>query len=520
MWTYLSTFLLSLVVALVSTPVVRQLAIRWGVIDKPGGRRIHQEPIPRLGGLAIAAALIVTTIGVFLYSTFREHLLLMRPSIFVDAFLNNFKSVLGLSVGALLILALGVYDDFKGANPFIKLAVQIGVALMCYELGFRVQLIGLPWSNEPFFLGVLSLPFTVLWMVVIINAINLIDGIDGLASGASFFACVTMFILSYNANDLVGAFTLAALGGAILGFLFFNSNPAIVFLGDSGSMLLGFMLAAVSVRGSTKGATAFSILVSAMALGLPLLDTSLAVVRRMLTGRPLMTADTNHIHHRLLQRGLSQRQVVLALYGLCAFLAFISLATSMLHGHRVFLTIMFIALAGILLVSMRYLGYIQHIKDERRNLFLHELFGGISRRTDRLLEFRQALNGVSDPEDLWGALLKLREPFQLSKMEIEIHGEGEGAAPFQRQLESRANDKPANGNAAWLDVALGPPLKPVGHLRVFWWQEGGDTHPELYRLYFELVRTEVERVMTTLAPQPVPVVSLPALGTGEVPDVS
>ncbi len=495
MWTYLSTFLLSLVVALLMTPVVRHHALRWGVVDRPGGRRIHDVPIPRLGGVAIAVALAVTTVSIFVYSLVREHLLLKGPSVFAEALTHNIDTAVGLSVGAVLILGLGIYDDVKGVHPAIKLVVQLGVALLCFQLGFRVQVIGLPWSDEPFRLGVLSLPFTVLWMVVIINAVNLIDGIDGLASGASFFACVTMFILSYNANDLVSAFTLAALAGAILGFLFFNSNPAMVFLGDSGSLLLGFMLAAVSIRGSTKGATAFSILVSAMALGLPLLDTSMAVVRRMLTGRPLMGADQDHLHHRLLRRGLSQRQVVLALYGLSAFLAIVALATSFLHGHRVFLTIMYIALVGILLVTMRYVGYVQHIKEERKNLFLHDLFAGIAARTDALLAFRATLAQVDTLENVWNALRGLEDQFGFHGLRLEISPPTrDGGEPFVRSL-SPSGAVDIDRNAARLEARLGPADASWGSLSVWWWQNGGECHPELYRLYFEVIKRELECVL-------------------------
>ncbi len=491
MWSYLSTFLLSLLVALLMTPLVRRHAIRWGVVDRPGGRRIHEVPIPRLGGVSIAVAMVVTTAALFLYSLVRENLLHRGPNVFAKALLYNFDTVLGLGLGAAIILALGIYDDVKGARPLIKLGVQLGVALFCFHLGFRVQVIGLPWSNEPFRLGLLSLPFTVLWMVVIINAINLIDGIDGLASGASFFACVTMFILSYKANDLVSAFVLASLGGSILGFLFFNSNPAMVFLGDSGSLLLGFILAAVSVRGSTKGATAFSILVSAMALGLPLLDTSLAVVRRMLTGKPLMGADQDHIHHRLLRRGLSQRQVVLALYGLSAFLAVLALATSFLHGHKVFLTIMFIALAGILLVTMRYLGYVQHIKEARKNLFLHDLFAGMASRTDALLQFRSRLSRADSLDAVWSALDALRAPFAFHGIRLEIFPQAPGEKPL---VWSSTSDQQGDvdRNAARLDVTLAPGGVPRGRLSIFWWQNGGESHPELYRLYFEVIKRELE----------------------------
>ena len=492
MLTYLATFLLSLVVVLLMTPVVRHYAIKWGVVDRPGGRRIHEVPIPRLGGVAIATALFVAVVSVFVYSFIREHVLHLGPSVFVEVFSRNIRAILGMGGGAAAILALGIYDDVKGTRPLLKLAVQIGVALFCIQLGFRVRIIGLPWVDQPLELGVFSLPFTVLWIVVIINAVNLIDGIDGLASGASFFACVTLFILAYNSHDLVDAFALAALAGAMLGFLFFNSHPAMVFLGDSGSMLLGFILAVVSVRGSTKGVTAFSILASAMALGLPLLDTSLAVVRRMLTGKPLMGADQDHIHHRLLRLGLSQRQVVMALYGLSTFLAMIALATSFLRSHKVLLTILFIALAGILLVSMRYLGYVQYIREERRNMFLHDLFNGVATRTDALLRLRSELETSSSWDEVWNALVRLAEPFAIQGLQLTIEGDREGdAPPFSRSLADPA-PRALDGNLARIDLKFGETGGRSGALSVLWVQNGGDAHPELYRLFFEFVRRELE----------------------------
>ncbi len=496
MLTYLATFLLSLVVVLLMTPIVRHYAIKWDVVDRPGGRRIHKIPIPRLGGVAIAVALLVSVVSVFIYSEIRERVLHLGPSVFAEVFAQNINAVLGMGVGAAAILALGIYDDVKGTRPLLKLAVQVGVALFCFQLGFRVRIIGIPWVDEPLQLGVFSLPFTVLWMVVIINAVNLIDGIDGLASGASFFACVTLFILAYTSRDLVDAFSLAALAGAILGFLFFNSHPAMVFLGDSGSMLLGFILAAVSVRGSTKGVTAFSILASATALGLPLLDTSLAVVRRALTGKPLMGADQDHIHHRLLRLGLSQRQVVMALYGLSTFLAMIALSTSFLRSHKVFLTIMFIALAGILLVSMRYLGYVQHIREERKNLFLHDLFDGVATRTDALLRLRADLQAAQSLEAIWEALLPLKGPFAIQNMHLEVAvGPGRSTPAFSRSLVTEVS-RNIDGNPARLDLKLGQGETPVGNLSIQWVQNGGDAHPELYRLYFEFIRREVELAVT------------------------
>jgi UDP-GlcNAc:undecaprenyl-phosphate GlcNAc-1-phosphate transferase len=486
MRTYLIAFLLSMVCALVATPLVRRLAMRLGAMDNPGERRIHKAPIPRMGGLAVALAFSMPLIGLSVYQNDIS-----------TAFYQDLDLVVGLVLGSLIILGLGIYDDLKGARAPLKLLLQSLAALVCYKFGYQVTFITNPLApGEVIELGLLSLPVTMLWMVGLMNAVNLIDGIDGLASGVTFFACVTLFILCLDTGNTVSAVTVVCLGGAIVGFLFFNFNPATIFLGDTGSLFLGFLLGAVSISGSLKGYALFSILVPAMALGVPILDISLALLRRFLTGRPLMAGDHHHIHHRLLQLGLSQKQVVLTLYSLCALLAMVSLATVYLHS-RAILAIIFIALAGFMIVFMRYLGYVEHIKAGRRGLALQELFVGISERSDHIATFRHTLGHVRDVDGLWGALVELYRTFNLISMRLEIHGGallGEQTA-LERVLEGDENlqDQPL-GSVAMLDLPLGHDA-PLGRLIVFWRQDGGEAHPKLYQLYFELVKAELDRVL-------------------------
>jgi UDP-GlcNAc:undecaprenyl-phosphate GlcNAc-1-phosphate transferase len=301
--TYVGAFLLAAVVAALLTPAARRLGLALRAIDLPGDpRKIHTVPIPRLGGVAVVAAFFVPLLGLSVYTNRISYLVY-----------QDLRLVGALALGASGIVGLGIYDDIKGASARLKLFVQTLVAIGMWGAGFRVEVLGNPFGGA-IDLGLLSLPVTVFWMVGVINALNLIDGLDGLAAGVSMFACIVLFGVSYVGNAVLVCTLLAALAGSLLGFLFFNFNPAKIFLGDSGSMFLGFILASVAVWTQQKGATAAALLVPLLALGLPLLDTALSVVRRVGQGKSPFAADREHLHHRMLALGLSHRNAVLTLY--------------------------------------------------------------------------------------------------------------------------------------------------------------------------------------------------------------
>jgi UDP-GlcNAc:undecaprenyl-phosphate GlcNAc-1-phosphate transferase len=280
---------LALIVAAAVTPLVRTFARRAGVVDEPGGRRVHTKVIPRLGGIAVVLGFFAPLIA-----------LAFTQSDVAGMFFEDPLRALGLAGGGLLVAALGAWDDIRGVRAWHKLAVQLIAALIAWGCGFRMENLTLPFVGE-LDLGVFGLPITLLWIAAVVNAMNLIDGLDGLAGGIAFFACLTNFVVAaLNGNPLV-MLLAAALGGAILGFLLYNFNPATIFMGDSGSMFLGFILATTSMIGSSiQGSTTVAILVPLISLGVPIMDTLFAMVRRIMERRPIFSPDRGHIHHRLL----------------------------------------------------------------------------------------------------------------------------------------------------------------------------------------------------------------------------
>ena len=277
------------------TPAVRVLAEKLGAVDLPGGRRIHDHPIPRMGGLAICAAFLAAAL---LLSE------LTRP-------------VVGLLLGALIVLLMGAADDLVSLSPLHKLVLQLAAAMTALAYGVRIEAITSP-AGTSLALGPLAAPATVLWIVGCTNAVNLIDGLDGLAAGVSAISSLTLFEAALLAGQPNAALLLATLAGACLGFLPYNFHPAVIFMGDVGSQFLGFVLGCVSIVGTLKFQTALTFAVPLLSLALPLADTACAFLRRLLHGQSPFRADRGHIHHRLLARGFTQRQAAALLYAASA----------------------------------------------------------------------------------------------------------------------------------------------------------------------------------------------------------
>jgi UDP-GlcNAc:undecaprenyl-phosphate GlcNAc-1-phosphate transferase len=290
-------------VALALTPVARALAVRVGALDHPGPRRIHREPTPRFGGLAIAAAVLgVAWLARVLPGPARE----LDP-----------RPLLGLTCATIPILALGVVDDMRGASPWAKLAVQALAGLVLVAFGFGVPLLTNPFGPA-IVTGWWSVPLTVLWVIALSNAINLIDGLDGLAAGLVAIACGALWVTARGHGDFYVMFIAALLLGACGGFLWWNRPPARVFMGDTGSQFLGLTLSALSLLENRKGTAALTLLLPLVALGLPIADGTLAFVRRLVRGQHVFRGDAGHIHHRLLDAGLSARAALAALWTLSA----------------------------------------------------------------------------------------------------------------------------------------------------------------------------------------------------------
>lgn len=320
---------IGLVVAYLLTPAIQRMATHFRVLDLPGSRRIHLRPVPRLGGIAVYAAFVAAVVfpidQPIRIAVHTQHLVLTVPSLSgID------RPVLGMLLGATLIALFGILDDVRGAPPLVKLFGQVASAVVVLPFGIGMDVLTNPLGGM-FFVGPLGALLTVLWIVALCNVMNLIDGVDGLAAGIATIAGGTVCVAAFQRGDVDTGLLAAALMGATLGFLPYNFNPARIFLGDTGSMLLGYILATMSVLGTYKSYTALSLLVPLVALGVPVADTAFAIVRRWRTRRPIFQADAEHLHHHLLRRGLSQRQTAALLYLITATLGAGALVLSGIH---------------------------------------------------------------------------------------------------------------------------------------------------------------------------------------------
>jgi len=336
--------LISCIVTLWLTPLVRGWAIARGVVDEPGGRRINQRIIPRLCGIAVIVGFFVPLA-----------LLAIAKTALMQSLLTNVHLALGLVLGGLLVGVVGAVDDMRGLGPWTKLCAQLLGACVAYTFGYRIDAVNVPLLGE-LNMGYAGPLVTVGWFLAITNAINLIDGLDGLAGGISFFATVTNLCLALANQSHIVVLLSSSLGGALLGFLRYNWYPASIFLGDAGSMFLGFVLAATSIAGATtKSTTAVAIFAPMIALGVPITDTLFAMVRRKLARKPIFSADRGHIHHRLLDLGLTHRNVVIVLYVTSIVLATAALGVAFGRSWHIgaALAIAFAVLMGLVRAIVR-----------------------------------------------------------------------------------------------------------------------------------------------------------------------
>ncbi len=342
---------------------------------------MHASPLPRLGGVAIYLS--------FALSLAAATALSARIPGLHSAW--SLKTLLTILVPASLVFLLGVYDDLYSAGPYLKFSVQAVAASMLFAGGLRILNIPVLFGEHqlPWFIG---LPCTILWVLAITNAFNLIDGLDGLAAGSALFSTLVAFVVALlNGYSLVTVMTIA-LAGAILGFLRYNFNPATIFLGDSGSLFIGFLLSALALAGAQKAPTIVAVAIPVVSFGLPILETMLSILRRLIGGRPVFTADREHIHHKLLQHGLSHRQVVIVLYAVSAVFALLSLFLLWPTGSSLGLVL---AVLGIgIWIGVQRLGYLElgelgrvaQRTLEQRQIFINNL--AVRRATEELKSVR------------------------------------------------------------------------------------------------------------------------------------
>jgi len=296
-------FSMAFAVSLASTPFVKMLAYKIGAVDVPSDeRRAHDHPIPRLGGLAIFYGFLISIL----------------------CFSMVERELKGILIGALIIVALGIVDDVKQLGSKIKFLTQIVVAVIVVMHGVAIRYVSVPSfvvEGGILPLGSFSVPITILWIVGVTNAVNLIDGLDGLAVGVSSIATFSLFFIAILAGEMDVAILAAALAGSCLGFLPYNFNPAKIFMGDTGSTFLGYTLSIICIQGLFKGYVVISFIIPFLILGLPLFDTAFAIIRRVWNKKPIMSADRGHLHHRLMDMGFSQKQTVAILYVIASILA-------------------------------------------------------------------------------------------------------------------------------------------------------------------------------------------------------
>ena len=304
MLVYVVPFFIALAISYVLTPGVKNLAIKVGAIDKPNARKVHDHMIPRLGGLAIFVGFLCAV----LYSMPMNH------------------DMAGLLLGCTAIVCVGIWDDICNIPAKVKLVGLIVAAAIPVAFGIQIE-----WLTNPFggalieINEILAVPLTIFWIIGFTNTVNLIDGLDGLAAGVSFIASISMFLMAVSLNQYLPAMIVISLAGAALGFLQYNFNPAKIFMGDTGSMLLGYTMAVTAVLGLVKTEATIALVVPVIALGLPIMDTLFAIIRRKMSGVPIFTPDKGHLHHRLLALGLTQKQAVLIMYCVSIVLGIVAL---------------------------------------------------------------------------------------------------------------------------------------------------------------------------------------------------
>jgi len=310
------TFMVALLISCALTPLVRKFSFWANIVAAPSPRKVHKVPMPQAGGLAVYGGFVLTLVVVFYFGIIDRNILMTRL----------WTQLLGLFIGGTFILILGVFDDKYALPAKVKLAGQIIAAFILVLFGIKVEFLSNPFNGMFFLPSWMSVGLTLLWVVGLTNALNLIDGLDGLLAGVTGISCFVLFMIAIQKGQILVAILLLALMGSCCGFLRYNFNPAKIFMGDTGSLFLGYMLAALSIVGALKSTATLAFGVPILVFALPIFDTTSAIVRRFLKGRPIFQPDKEHFHHQLLNLGLNHRQAVLFIYLISGFMGVAALA--------------------------------------------------------------------------------------------------------------------------------------------------------------------------------------------------
>jgi len=409
MKTLIALFLISFFLSLFLTPCVGKLALRFGIMDVPTVRKVHGRPIPRIGGVAIFFSVVLPFTGVFFVNA--EFL----KQIFVN------PAVIWLAAGGLIVFLLGLWDDIRRLPALVKFGVQVVAAIVAYAGGLRIDGISLPGGYVVTF-EYLQLIITVLWFVLVVNAINLIDGLDGLAAGVVLFSALVLLVLAVLGGRFVVAVGFAALAGSTLGFLRYNFNPASIFMGDGGSYFLGYMLAGLSIMGSLKGQTTVALLIPIIAMGVPLIDAIIAPIRRFVRGKPMFQPDKSHLHHRLMRLGVNHRNTVLIMYGATVVLGLTALGTVYIKDFKAFLVLAVLAIGMFL--AFRKMGYLEYLAVDKIGGYLYDMGDLMGVTSDRrtFLDRQLEIGDAPDYDALRQHTMSALELLKIDRAEMRING--------------------------------------------------------------------------------------------------
>jgi len=436
MTTILLIFLLAFGISALCTRLSIPLAIKLDLVDRPDGyRKTHARPTPRFGGPAIFVAFFVPLIIMLVFSH--------RTKV-ADVITEKPRDILGIFIGAGLALMLGTLDDRFDLRARWKLLWQIIIGIAMCTFGFTIQGISNPFGGT-IMLGIFAYPITVFWVVACMNAVNLADGMDGLAAGICLFVSLTLFFLSLQLENVLGLLLMGCLSGSILGFLLFNFPPARIFLGDSGSMLLGFLIASLSLVAGRKAEAAVALFIPVVALGLPVIDTGLAIIRRWYHKLPMSSPDREHIHHVLVSMGLSQRRAVLTLYSMCLLLGMVALVLTV--GRSEIVLVVMVLLCTMIYAALRIFAGIRFrdiLAQISRNRVAHQ------RSLDAAAAVQRAILGIRaapTTEDLWNECSRVFEAFGFTCATLQLRAQ-KRALGWSRTMETKPVPAPLLANAA------------------------------------------------------------------------
>ncbi len=406
MTTILTSFLVALILSNFLTPLAQKFGVKFGAMDIPDERNIHLTAIPRTGGMAIFVVFMITVIIMHLVGTH------------VSLLVVGNRGLWFLLAGAFVTFAIGFYDDFRRLGPKIKFLFQIIGATLAFLGGARVGVVF--WGIDLFDYTVISYLVTVFWFLLLINAINLVDGLDGLAGGIILFASLVMMILSIIRHDYLTGFYFSIIAGAVLGFLRYNFNPASIFLGDGGSYFLGYAMASLSILGSVKSQTGAALAIPLLALGVPLFDTILSPLRRFLTGKKMFRPDKGHIHHRLMGMGLTTKKAVLAIYCVTLVLCVLAVVVTNIRDEQAGLFLVILGAGAGLLI--RKLGYFEYLASDKFYGWLKDLTDQAGFRHDRrsFLNYQIEIFQSADVETLWARIVEVSEFLDLDFIELKL----------------------------------------------------------------------------------------------------